>query len=280
MAIKKKNKFVYESISFMENTKDIKELSSYSLEIERIIDMAHQQGMSDGLTLKVIEILKKIPNRVSRFSKEDFLSIFDDAMKRQLKKLQLLNGFKNSCRKISMDRLERYTKIEGLKKRDLFISDGTENPDIGKKLTFVMAESTSVRFSFQAFFTHKMANVFLSGSNKEESVLDHPNEDVIDFMKEFCNLTAGGIKMILAKGHDKLSNLSLPMITRSQDSIFLMADSAVDDIRLIEDSWDICFNNQKITCKITVEIYDQTSFFEMLENAEYGEEFEDLIFRL
>jgi hypothetical protein len=179
-----------------------------------------------------------------------------------------------------MDRLERYTKIEGLKKRDLFISDGTENPDIGKKLTFVMAESTSVRFSFQAFFTHEMANVFMSESNKEKSGIDHPNEDVIDFMKEFCNLTAGGIKMILAKGHDRLSNLSLPMITRSQDSIFLMADSSVDDIRLIEYSWDICFNNQKITCKITVEIYDQNSFFEMLENAEYGEEFEDLIYRL
>ncbi|MEC7182225.1 MAG: hypothetical protein VXW15_05900, partial [Bdellovibrionota bacterium] len=88
------------------------------------------------------------------------------------------------------------------------------------------------------------------------------------------------IKMILAKGHDKLSNLSLPMLTRAQDSIFLMVDSTTDSIRLIEDSWDICFKNFSITCKITIEIYDQESFFELLENAEYGEEFEDLIFKL
>ena len=277
MAVKKKNKFVYEAISFMDPTS---ELSSCALEVEHLIDQAHHQGMSDGLTLKVIEILKKTPNRVSVFSKKEFLSIFDDAMKKQMKRLQMIKGFKDSCRKISLDRLEKYTKIEGLKKRDLFIGDPGKDHNVGKKLTFIMAESPSLRFNFQTFFTHDMANVFLSGSNKESSVLEHPNEDVIDFMKEFCNLTAGGIKMILAKGHDKLSNLSLPMITRGQDSIFLMADDHVEDIRLIEDSWDICFNDQKITCKITLEIYDQPSFFEMLENADYGEEFEDLIYRL
>ena len=86
--------------------------------------------------------------------------------------------------------------------------------------------------------------------------------------------------MILGKGHDRLSNLSLPMLTRAQDSIFLMVDSTLDNIRLIEDSWDICFKDFNITCKVTIEIYDQEAFFEMLENAEYGEEFEDLIFKL
>ena len=33
----------------------------------------------------VIQILKKTPNRVSVFSKKEFLSIFDDAMKKQIK---------------------------------------------------------------------------------------------------------------------------------------------------------------------------------------------------
>ena len=88
MVAKKKNKFVYEAISYMNHLKE-EELSSYALEIEHIIDKAHNQGASDGLTLKVIEILKKIPNRISIFSKRDFLSIFDDAMKRQIKKFQM-----------------------------------------------------------------------------------------------------------------------------------------------------------------------------------------------
>ncbi|MEC8623700.1 MAG: hypothetical protein VXY34_02690 [Bdellovibrionota bacterium] len=79
MVVKKKNKFVYEATSYMDNLKE-EELSSYALEIEHIIDKAHNQGISDGLTLKVIEILKKIPNRISTFSKKEFLSIFDDAM--------------------------------------------------------------------------------------------------------------------------------------------------------------------------------------------------------
>ena len=92
MVVKKKNKFVYEATSYMDNLKE-EELSSYALEIEHIIDKAHNQGISDGLTLKVIEILKKIPNRISTFSKKEFLSIFDDAMKRQIKKLQMIKGF-------------------------------------------------------------------------------------------------------------------------------------------------------------------------------------------
>tara|TARA_Y100001958_G_C21192373_1_gene520295 strand:+ start:569 stop:1411 length:843 start_codon:yes stop_codon:yes gene_type:complete len=280
MVVKKKNKFVYEATSYMDNLKE-EELSSYALEIEHIIDKAHNQGISDGLTLKVIEILKKIPNRISTFSKKEFLSIFDDAMKRQIKKLQMIKGFKDSVRKISLDRLGKYTKIKGLKNRDFFIGEPTADQNVGKKLTFVMAESSSLRFNFQAYFTHDIANKFLIGEKLEEveEPLNSP-DDVVDFMKEFCNLTAGGIKMILAKGHDKLSNLSLPMLTRAQDSIFLMVDSTTDSIRLIEDSWDICFKNFSITCKITIEIYDQESFFELLENAEYGEEFEDLIFKL
>ena len=144
-----------------------------------------------------------------------------------------------------------------------------------------MAESSSLRFNFQAFFTHDVANKFLvGGSEKNNEQEVNTPDDVVDFMKEFCNLTAGGIKMILGKGHDKLSNLSLPMLTRAQDSIFLMVDSELDNIRLIEDSWDICFKEFNITCKVTIEIYDQDAFFEMLENAEYGEEFEDLIFKL
>ena len=257
------------------------ELSSYALEIEHVIDKAHNQGISDGLTLKVIEILKRIPNRISTFSKKEFLSIFDDAMKRQIKKLQMIKGFKDSVRKISVDRLGKYTKIKGLKNRDFFIADPSADQNVGKKLTFVMAESSSLRFNFQAFFTHDVANKFLIGDSKieTEDIINSP-DDVVDFMKEFCNLTAGGIKMILAKGHDRLSNLSLPMMTRAQDSIFLMVDSTTDAIRLIEDSWDICFKDFSITCKITIEIYDQEAFFEMLENAEYGEEFEDLIFKL
>ncbi|MEC8623701.1 MAG: hypothetical protein VXY34_02695 [Bdellovibrionota bacterium] len=193
----------------------------------------------------------------------------------------MIKGFKDSVRKISLDRLGKYTKIKGLKNRDFFIGEPTADQNVGKKLTFVMAESSSLRFNFQAYFTHDIANKFLIGEKLEEvkEPLNSP-DDVVDFMKEFCNLTAGGIKMILAKGHDKLSNLSLPMLTRAQDSIFLMVDSTTDSIRLIEDSWDICFKNFSITCKITIEIYDQESFFELLENAEYGEEFEDLIFKL
>ena len=70
MAIKKKNKFVYEATSYMDHSKE-EELSSYALEIEHVIDKAHNQGVSDGLTLKVIEILKRIPNR---FSQYQFLS--------------------------------------------------------------------------------------------------------------------------------------------------------------------------------------------------------------
>ena len=280
MVTKKKNKFVYEATSYMDHLKE-EELSSYALEIEHLIDKAHNQGISDGLTLKVIEILKRIPNRISTFSKRDFLSIFDDAMKRQIKKLQMIKGFKDSVRKISLDRLGKYTKIKGLKNRDFFIGEPTGKENIGKKLTFVMAESSSLRFNFQAYFTHDIANKFLVGETKNEveDITNSP-DDVVDFMKEFCNLTAGGIKMILRKGHDRLSNLSLPILTRAQDSIFLMVDSSMDNIRLIEDSWDICFKDFSITCKITIEIYDQEAFFEMLENAEYGEEFEDLIFKL
>ena len=70
MVVKKKNKFVYEATSYMDNLKE-EELSSYALEIEHVIDKAHNQGISDGLTLKVIEILKKIINIISTISKKD-----------------------------------------------------------------------------------------------------------------------------------------------------------------------------------------------------------------
>ena len=128
------------------------------------------------------------------------------------------NPLTNLCKEISLSRLKNHSILEDLSIGKL--RDKNLESEISQWLSLIFVKSEGIKISFKSKYhidniKHFAANgLLVSTDNLTKSKVD-------DFTKEFCNLTAGGIKAQIEKIIGSLE-ISLPLLTRWDDNVFFL----------------------------------------------------------
>tara|TARA_B100000029_G_scaffold179760_1_gene177315 strand:- start:239 stop:847 length:609 start_codon:yes stop_codon:yes gene_type:complete len=182
------------------------------------------------------------------------------------------NPLSELCKEISLKRFKNHSVSEDLKIGNIREKDdGTE---ISQWLSLIFIKSSGLKISFKSKYHVENIKHF-AASALLDSVKNLTKNKIDDFTKEFCNLTAGGIKEHLEKIVGK-SNISLPLLTRWDDNVFFLPN-VLDDRNSFSfhDSWEIYLDSNKnrfIQCYLSVEVSDENEVKALMEEMHYTEE--------
>ena len=123
-------------------------------------------------------------------------------------------------------------------------------------MSLILISGKSVRITFKAHFMTDSARFFAMKAYgiKSEEI---SKARVIDFFREYCNLTAGKLKIVLS--NNKVSaGVSLPALARGFDEIFFPRPpgSAVK-------SWQLNCEDQHIACSAHIEMFEPIQLSEL-----------------
>jgi len=171
------------------------------------------------------------------------------AYKRIPKKIQSL---KETCREISSERMKSYFDSSEVREEEIFFEE-KDHPE--RVFSFMFGDLDYAKFNLKTFFDRDDISRLMGISGEE----DRTHEDIDDFMREFLNITMGGIKRVFEKDGPEV-NTSLPLIMREQDAIFLDVEENIDT-RVVHDLWSIEVKGIKIICEISFEVYNPQRFY-------------------
>ena len=183
------------------------------------------------------------------------------------------DSLKKLCREISASRMAAHLGGQEVSFREGQDDLISENENIGKWLSLIFVSSHVVKMGFQSNFTFDDCKHF-AATALEKNADDVSKNQMEDFIKEFCNLTAGALKKGLEKeGFSSL--ISLPLLTRGQDDVFFKSHPKDMGAPLsYQDSWELLYGENFITCNIFFEIYDKEKFSKIILGA-FGVEEEE-----
>ncbi len=112
------------------------------------------------------------------------------------------------------------TRMQNLSKRNnISICEISEDPLVfAHWMSFILLSGKDLRILFKAHYMSTAAK-FYAGKTYASSKERISKNRALDFFKEYCNLTAGSIKIALAKCQVKVG-ISLPILARGFDEIF------------------------------------------------------------
>jgi len=152
------------------------------------------------------------------------------------------------------------SRLKILSGRDnITISEMSVEPLVfGHWMSFILGSGKSLRIIFKAHFMTDAARYFAAKTYKayKEKI---SQEQALDFVREFCNLTAGQIKLDLDR-NNVVIGASLPGITRGFDEIFYPQRPGS-----IRKCWSLVassekFGAEKINCSTNIEILEPFVF--------------------
>jgi len=126
-------------------------------------------------------------------------------------------------------------------------------------MSLILIVSRSLRLTFKTHYLTTTASFLTHQLVKGGELVSQ--RQAIDFMKEYCNLTAGGIKRVLEfVGYP--AGISLPVSCRGFDDIFYPKPS---NSLGKEAAWDLIVGDKNVTCSVTVEIFDTTELAKIVD---------------
>jgi len=179
---------------------------------------------------------------------------------------------KREIREVSLRRMKNHSCNDGVILKEA--SKLEESKDaIGQWLSLIFVSAQAVKMSFKSYYYSEDANFFTSTALGYDSSAKVTKSQVDDFIKEFCNLTAGAIKESLELGGIK-SLISLPLVTRGQDYIFFEVKESDRNPLVLTDIWDLELGGHIITCRIVFEVWDQEAMSKIVHSV-FGAERDD-----
>lgn len=133
-------------------------------------------------------------------------------------------------------------------------------------MSLILISGTSLRITLRVHFNLYQIKKLLTQTLDIESPKD---SQALDFVKEFCNLTAGFVKSTMEE-HDMDAGISLPIVTKGFDEIFYTPINSDEK----QDLWFMEVGGYPIVCTPSFNIYDQDQV-DKLQLAEEGEEDDD-----
>jgi hypothetical protein len=160
---------------------------------------------------------------------------------------------KKKTRAASLFGMQSHT---GLK--DVTMADLEENPLVPAHwMSIILAGGKELRVTFKACFMSRDVRILA-----ENTYGDRPMtvEQTSEFLKEFCNLSIGSLKLFLERNKIFLG-VSLPIVTRGFDEVFFPVPAGNMSFT---DSWRIRANEAVVDCRVIYEIFES---FSVTENS-------------
>lgn len=139
----------------------------------------------------------------------------------------------------------------------------------GNWMSLILISGTSLRITLRVHFNLKDIRSILKQTLDIEDAADRQS---LDFVKEFCNLTAGFIKQVL-EDNNLEGGISLPIVTRGFDELFY---TPIDQ-QEISDLWTISIGGVTLYCTPSYNIYDKQAIA-ALELSEPEDDDDDIDF--
>ncbi len=167
-------------------------------------------------------------------------------------------------RNISWSRIAQRGKPEDFEIKELL----TKPAVYSHWMAIILVSGTKATITFKVHFKTKNAKRLAAPSYglAPEALA---RAQAIDYMREFCNLTGGGIKLSLQSLVDL--HLSLPIVTRGFDEIFFAEQTRPNSI---SDHWRLASGESEVICSTTIDFFDPVDlsslneeFNSYLENA-------------
>jgi CheY-specific phosphatase CheX len=158
------------------------------------------------------------------------------------------NDLTQLIRDSSLSRMQQLSK-----RKNIQIGEISKDPLVfAHWMSFILLSGKDLRILFKAHYMSHSAKFFAEKAfaSEKETVT---KLRVLDFFKEFCNLTAGNIKIALASNKVKVG-ISLPILARGFDEIFYPrpADS-------IMKCWSLECEDEIIFCSVHIAILQPIS---------------------
>lgn len=145
-------------------------------------------------------------------------------------------------------------RLESVTRSKLSLEVGEiENPDdfvYAYWMSFILLSGKDLQLTFKAhFFSDEARYLVATGLKKQPEQISQNN--IQDFMKEYCNLVAGEVKASLSASGVTIG-LSLPLITRGFDEV-IFSDAV--DARQFSDWWRVSWDSGALTMSFVAEVY-------------------------
>lgn len=177
---------------------------------------------------------------------------------------------KNLCRELSLKRLKKHSFMELITQNDL--KRKIETDEESQWISVIFVKGDNLQFIFKTQFITEDAKYFAHkayGENKEGKSINKRQAD--EFMKEFCNLMGGGMKEHFEK-NGLNTIMSLPLLTRGQDSVFFSPNSSDSYEDIFLDTWELKIDGKSLICEAFVEIYDQQTLPVICNEVDFAED--------
>lgn len=167
---------------------------------------------------------------------------------------------------LSVIRDSSVSRMKNLSKRDdIYLSEVPHKPIVyAHWMSFILLSGSSLRVLFKAHYQSEAAKGFAAKSY-DSSKKDVTKPQALDFFREFCNLTAGNIKLVLFDSDVKVG-ISLPILARGFDDIFYPRDTASTF-----DSWALNCQDEKVYCSTDIEVLENFALRDDLPQNEANE---------
>ena len=154
--------------------------------------------------------------------------------------------------------LEAISKKQELQIDTLSIDDKV----LGHWMSVITVSGDKIHITFKVQFSIKTANEFSKHTFKhvKEAISNSQNKD---FMREFCNMTAGYIKNTLIN-NGLVVGVSLPLLCRGFDNFFF--EPSIHSISG-KDCWKLSELNNSIYCSSVIDLADNL-ILHALEDSE------------
>jgi hypothetical protein len=131
-------------------------------------------------------------------------------------------------------------------------------------MSFILVSGQKVTVLFKAHYMTKEATFFAS---KAYGNTGPTQNQALDFFKEFCNLTAGFLKLTLASSKVSVG-ISLPIMARGFDEIFYPKTPD-----MVKSSWGLTCEDQTVYCSTNLTLRESfpIKIKNIHENASTGD---------
>lgn len=172
------------------------------------------------------------------------------------------NKLKRLMRNISRSRLTQQGLADHVQIKEL--------PDFPKVfshwMVMILASGPQGKIVFKTHFKSRSARL-LAAPLYNLPVDQVSSDQALDCMREFANLTAGGIKRALGAHLD--FHLSLPIISRGFDEIFFVD---LESANSITDRWKLAYRDNEFVCSSSAEFFEPLDLSNLDENSDSGPE--------
>lgn len=154
----------------------------------------------------------------------------------------------NLVRQSAVSRLKLYSQREDI------VVEEIENPPrvFAHWMSIILVAGRALRATFKAHYMTKEAKYYALKAYAKP-IEELTEQQAADYMKEYCNLTAGNIKRLL-EVNSVSAGISLPLVTRGFDEVFFPITPGQFIFR---DHWRMVSEGHPLDCSVVIEVYDE-----------------------